>query len=468
MGHPNTPQPNTDQRPPIAIRWLLLLLAGITAGAVIWAVPNEQSDLSARAVEALEASGIPLSLEVNGRDIALSGAVSSATDVDAAESLVFNLRGVRTVELVGVQVAPPSRTPATFEIDYDGTRVTLRGRLADTATVDSLIDAAGGRWGATNVVSEITVGADTESPRWVQALPTIITYLDGWRSGTMAASSKGIVVTGVVDTETVGEQLAEIVANATELDVSYDLDVLANRPPSFEATASATSVLLNGELPTQNDIDLVVTRTAAAYDTVDTHLTVSTVATAPWIPLLPDFFDLMGDWPLWQVRIDGGTGQFSGLAPSTSAETSVRLGFLTRLGIEWEGFDLEVESTALAAELTESVSGTIIFETASAQLDGESQHVLDGVTDTLLANPSTALVVEGHTDNQGAEAQNLRLSQERAQAVVDYLVSAGIDAGRLTAVGYGETRPMVENDTSFGRAQNRRIEFIVQTEGDQG
>jgi OOP family OmpA-OmpF porin len=69
--------------------------------------------------------------------------------------------------------------------------------------------------------------------------------------------------------------------------------------------------------------------------------------------------------------------------------------------------------------------------------------------------------ISGHTDSDGSEADNLALSERRAGAVADYLTAAGVDAERLVAVGYGESRPVRENETEQGKAANRRIEFRV-------
>jgi OOP family OmpA-OmpF porin len=69
--------------------------------------------------------------------------------------------------------------------------------------------------------------------------------------------------------------------------------------------------------------------------------------------------------------------------------------------------------------------------------------------------------VVGHTDTDGEDASNQTLSEKRAQAVADYLVKAGLPADRFTATGYGSTQPVASNDTDEGRAQNRRIEFVV-------
>ena len=92
-------------------------------------------------------------------------------------------------------------------------------------------------------------------------------------------------------------------------------------------------------------------------------------------------------------------------------------------------------------------------------------ELLDAALAILNANPSALVVVEGYTDNQGDPAANLLLSQQRAEAVVAFLLSGGIAEGRLSAIGYGEENPIASNSTDEGRAQNRRIVFVIQ-EGD--
>ena len=72
------------------------------------------------------------------------------------------------------------------------------------------------------------------------------------------------------------------------------------------------------------------------------------------------------------------------------------------------------------------------------------------------------MVVEGHTDSQGTAASNQELSEKRAQAVRDYLVSRGIAADRIKSQGFGPTRPIGENSSAEGRANNRRVEIVVQ------
>jgi outer membrane protein OmpA-like peptidoglycan-associated protein len=107
------------------------------------------------------------------------------------------------------------------------------------------------------------------------------------------------------------------------------------------------------------------------------------------------------------------------------------------------------------------VTHGIYFDTDSNRLKVESGGVLKQVAAGLMKNPNLKLEVDGYTDSVGNDAHNLDLSKRRAQAVVSVLVSQfGIDAGRLTANGFGAAKPIGSNDTPEGRAQNRRVEFV--------
>ena len=104
----------------------------------------------------------------------------------------------------------------------------------------------------------------------------------------------------------------------------------------------------------------------------------------------------------------------------------------------------------------------VFFATARAKIKRRSYSILDQVALTLKANLQIKWIqVEGHTDSRGNAANNRKLSQKRAQAVVDYLVAKGVDAKRLIAVGYGPDRPIESNRTRVGRGKNRRVEFTI-------
>lgn len=101
------------------------------------------------------------------------------------------------------------------------------------------------------------------------------------------------------------------------------------------------------------------------------------------------------------------------------------------------------------------------FETSKSTLLPSSMPVLDEVVRAMKENPNYHLKISGHTDNVGDEAQNLLLSEARAQTVANYLISKGIAAERISAKGYGEIQPKTSNDTQEGQAVNRRVEFEI-------
>jgi len=100
------------------------------------------------------------------------------------------------------------------------------------------------------------------------------------------------------------------------------------------------------------------------------------------------------------------------------------------------------------------------FETSSATIDPDSFPRLDRVVEYLEHKPDARIRISGHTDNVGDPRRNQRLSERRARAVREYLVSKGIEGSRIEAVGYGDTQPLAPNDSEEGRARNRRIEAI--------
>ncbi len=102
----------------------------------------------------------------------------------------------------------------------------------------------------------------------------------------------------------------------------------------------------------------------------------------------------------------------------------------------------------------------ILFETGKDAIQPESEPLLAEVVKLLADNPGLALSVEGHTDNVGEAKANQLLSQRRADSVMKYLVGKGVDAKRLSAKGWGDSKPVADNRTDPGRAQNRRVELV--------
>jgi outer membrane protein OmpA-like peptidoglycan-associated protein len=127
------------------------------------------------------------------------------------------------------------------------------------------------------------------------------------------------------------------------------------------------------------------------------------------------------------------------------------------------------EVTADASSLNDEISKTghvavygIHFDTGKSAILPDSEDSLKQILALLNQNAALKLRVEGHTDNQGAPAANQTLSEKRAQAVMGWLIANGIDSARLSAKGFGQTKPVADNSTEEGRAKNRRVELVKQ------
>jgi outer membrane protein OmpA-like peptidoglycan-associated protein len=134
--------------------------------------------------------------------------------------------------------------------------------------------------------------------------------------------------------------------------------------------------------------------------------------------------------------------------------------------VEEAGMTQRVEFTAM--ELARALNDTgsvalhnIQFDTGLATITAASSGVLAPVGELLKTDSSLRLEIQGHTDNVGGAAANLKLSQDRAAAVKAYLVQHfGVAADRLTTAGFGDTKPVADNTSEAGRAQNRRVELV--------
>jgi OOP family OmpA-OmpF porin len=127
-------------------------------------------------------------------------------------------------------------------------------------------------------------------------------------------------------------------------------------------------------------------------------------------------------------------------------------------GLNLVGGDAETCERAFDRLMERNV---INFQPGSAAIDPSSRGVLDSLASVALRCDRFAIEVAGHTDNQGGRDMNMELSQQRADAVADYLAAQGVARSRLTARGYGPDRPRSTNVSSEGQAANRRIEFYV-------
>lgn len=256
---------------------------------------------------------------------------------------------------------------------------------------------------------------------------------------------------------------------------------LAPKASSVEISRSGNAVRLQGNVQTVSERDALTTAVVSAGLEVDDELVVSPevadsdprVVAALLGPLLDGTDD-------GQLTLDSGTVTITGeaLDPVEAEEIEVAIATAIAAGLAVEDkttirvLPEAVQIEALQDEINQ------IFELAR-ELDGQypnfdlaDEALSPGATDTLdrvgvamRRYPLPAADIIGHTDSRGSASSNRQLSEQRAQAVNDYLVSIGVETDRLTTVGRGESEPIASNDTAAGRAENRRVDFLIKKSG---
>lgn len=189
-------------------------------------------------------------------------------------------------------------------------------------------------------------------------------------------------------------------------------------------------------------------------------------------PLKANFelYDLTSDKLIVQSMSDAVTGDFMVVIPSGSTlalnvNRKAYLFYSDQFTVEGDYNSLKpfIKNIYLnPLEIDRKIIlKNVFFATSSYELENESFLELNKVKELLDINSKLIIEISGHTDNEGGAVPNMKLSQERAKAVYNYLISIGVDADRLVYKGYGETKPVADNETEEGRSENRRTELRI-------
>jgi outer membrane protein OmpA-like peptidoglycan-associated protein len=158
-----------------------------------------------------------------------------------------------------------------------------------------------------------------------------------------------------------------------------------------------------------------------------------------------------------EISTENSILEGSGVNSNTNDENSILDGKpLNSMVIK--GLDMNVQP--LEVGMTYTINN-ILFSSGSYILTDNTKTIIKEFSKFLIENPSIQISIQGHTDDQGDASKNITLSQNRANAVKEYLISLGININRLEAIGYGSAKPKVPNDTDENRKMNRRTEFQI-------
>jgi outer membrane protein OmpA-like peptidoglycan-associated protein len=321
-----------------------------------------------------------------------------------------------------VVVTPERERVATLTATLDDGVFHLSGVVPDTETAEELVAAALVAYGP-GATTDIDVAPEVDAPPWLVGASQGLTLLPMITEGTIRAEGVHVEVTGSSPNQQYLDTFLAAVAAAYGVpEVTSNVEVTNLAPPSFNARFKNGVLILSGRLPNDTILQHIAGGAAAVYgaDNVDNRLTTGErLYTSYWMYTMPGVFELLSRFPDYEIDVTNGI-------------------------------------------TTGSLNDGANFASGSAELDDATRSLLDVAIAILTRDRSLAMRVEGHTDSVGSDALNQRLSEERAASAVAYLVAAGIDPGRITSVGYGETRPIASNATASGRASNRRVAFAFE------
>lgn len=256
------------------------------------------------------------------------------------------------------------------------------------------------------------------------------------------------------------------------------VQVPTQSPYTFSAVKTENGrVVLNGWVQNEDQRDRVLARANAAYSSV-LDRTVKVASGAPnaeWEQVINQNIDELKLLKTGRFTMEDSTSFISGEAETAEAREQINQ-MVTGLPTGYDGAaNITVPNTAalnVGEVKSEGICQTLLddlktgkkinFAFDKAAIRGaESFDLMNALASAAKQCSSFHINIEGHTDSDGAADYNLRLSEDRANLVVAYLSENGVDSNRMTATGYGETKPIGDNSTNAGKAQNRRIEFTV-------
>jgi OmpA-OmpF porin, OOP family len=455
-------------------RWSSKWWPGVVPLVVLWAIaawintsPFE-ADLAARSNSALADTVLDKrKIAVAGRDVTFS---AEAFSEDGRRSAVASVEAVPGVRLVNDETRlVPEAKPFAWSAERDVVRVTLGGSAPLPASKGRLLEAARAGLGGVEVVDQMNL-ARGAPPRFDTAALLLLDQITKLKDGKISISDDKISLSGMARDLGGREAIAAALKNLPE-GFSIAANDIKAPPYVFQAYKDpvAVTVTLSGYVPDNNahaGLAAVAGRKFFSEKVVD-NLKASVGAPAGFAGVAVTALGALSRLSTGTLIVSDHEVKISGDALYDAAAAQIRSlalpqGYQLKADISVKPAAAPVDATVCQQLLSDLLGkGKIRFESARATIDADSAGLLDRLIETVQRCPSTNIEIAGHTDGAGDDNFNQGLSDKRAQAVIDYLVKAGLPANRFTAVGYGSKQPIAPNDTDEGRAQNRRIEFVV-------
>src|SRR3954471_19023184 len=458
-------------------RWSSKWWPGTIPLVILWAfaawsstAPLE-SDLAQRATAALKDTVLDKTkIAVAGRDVTFSAEAFSEEGRRSAVASVDAVPGVRLVNDDTRLVA--EARPFVWSAERDVVRVTLGGSTPLPAIKGRLLDAARASLGGVEVADRMGL-ARGAPPRFDAAALLLIDQIGKLKDGKITISDAQVSLSGMARDLGGREAVAAALRNLPEGFSVASNDIKAP-PYIFQAYKDpvAVTLTLSGYVPDTNVHAATVAAAQRKFfnEKVIDNLKASLGAPSGFANAVIPALGALSRLSTGTLVVSDHEVKLSGDAFYEAAAGQIRAALTKDLPRGWQGKpEISVKPAAAPVDATVCQQlfsdllgkAKIRFESGRAVIDPDSAGLLDRLTETAMRCPAANVEIAGHTDADGNDSFNQQLSERRAQAVADYLVQAGLPAERFTATGYGSMQPLAGNDTDEGKAQNRRIEFLV-------
>ena len=458
-------------------RWSSKWWPGLIPLIMLWVIAAWTStapleaDLVDRSTAALKNTLLDKSrIAVAGRDVTFAADAFSEAGRHSAVASVEAVSGVRLVN-DETRLIPEAR-PFVWTAERDVVRVTLSGSSPLPSSKARLLEAARAALGGVEVVDQTNL-AGGAPPRFDDAALLLIDQVGKLKDGNITIADNKVSLSGMARELGGREAIASALKNLPE-GFSVASNEVKAPPYIFQAYKDpvAVTLTLTGYVPDNSVHGTIVAAAGRKFfnEKVVDNLKDSVGAPSGFggavVPALGALSRLStGTLVVSDREVNLSGDSFYETAPAQIRNNLTRdfpQGWQLKTDISVKPAAAPVDATVCQQLFSELLAkGTIRFESGRSTLDPDSSGLLDRLVETALRCPTTNVEIAGHTDTDGENASNQALSERRAQAVVDYLVKAGLPAGRFIAMGYGSTQPVATNETDHGKAQNRRIEFSV-------
>jgi OmpA-OmpF porin, OOP family len=458
-------------------RWSSKWWPGVIPLVVFWAIaawnntlPME-ADLAAHSAAALKDTVLDKSrITVAGRDVTFAADAFSEDGRRSALASVEAVPGVRRVNDETRLV--PEATPFVWWAGRDVAKVTLGGSSPLPASKSKLLEAAHADLGGVEVADQMNLSRGAPA-HFDNAALLLLDQIAKLKDGKIELSDTKVSLFGMARELGGREAIAAALKNLPQ-GFSVAANEIKAPPYVFEAYKDpvAVTLTLTGYVPDNNAHAALAAAASRKFfnEKVVDNLKASIGAPSGFAAVVIPALGALSRLSTGTLVVSDREVKLSGDAFHDAAAVQIRAGLGKDFPKDWQ-FKADISVKPAAAPVDSTVcqqlfsdllaKGRIQFESGRAAIDPDSAGLLDRLIETALRCPNTNIEIAGHTDGDGDAASNQALSEKRAQAVTDYLVKAGLAAERFTATGYGSTQPVAGNDSDEGKAQNRRIDFVV-------